>query len=131
MPTKIISVFTKKEDIGKIVANILKYDFDSLVRHKHFEFSIDEKLVDIEKIKETFSKYSLIKSIELRENERRQRHYSFNYGLEDGTFVIISLALDREPPLIINAFHVQRNYKNFEKSLRKNYGKRFVYRGFG
>lgn len=126
MPAEIISVFTKREDIQNFADKIKDYKFEELNKHRHFEFSIDEKLVNIEKIKETFYKFELIKSIELRENERKQRHYSFNYELNDGTFVVISLVLNLEKPTIINAFHVQRNYKNFEKSLRRNYGGKFV-----
>ncbi len=126
MRTEIISVFTKREDIERIVDRIRIFKFEELGRHRHFEFSVDEKLVDMEEIKETFSSFELIKSIEIRENEKKQKHYSLNYELKDGTFVVISLSFNLERPMIINAFHVKRNYKNFEKSLRKNYSKKFI-----
>lgn len=77
-------------------------------------------------IRKTFPQFELIKSIELRENEKKQRYYSLNYELNDSTFVIISLTLNLDKPLVINAFHVKRNYGAFEKSLRKNYGDKFV-----
>lgn len=126
MKSKIIAVFKKENEIQKIIEKLKDYSFDEIDKHSHFEFSIMEKLTDIDKLKEIFSKFNLIKSIELRENEKKQKYYSLNYGLEDGTFIVISIVLDREKPLIINGFHVKRNYKEFEKSLRKYYSKKFI-----
>ncbi len=125
MSTQIISVLTKKEDIRKIIDKIKVYSFEELERHPHFEFSILEKLTDLNKIKETFSKFELIKSIEIRENDKKQRHYSLNYELTDGTYVVIAFLLE-DKPIIINGFHVSRNYRNFEKSLRKNYSEKLI-----
>lgn len=85
-----------------------------------------EKLTDINLLKETFEKFELVKTIELRENELKQRYYSLNYELDDGTFVIVSIRLDNKKPFLINAFHAKRNYRQFEKSLRKNYSDKFV-----
>jgi len=126
MKVKIIAVFKEKEEINKIVNKIKDYSFGDFQRDKHFEISILEKATDENLLRKVFPKFELIKTIELRENERGERHYSFNYELEDRTFVIISLALNHEPPMIINGYHAKRNYKEFEKSLRKNYGKRFI-----
>lgn len=126
MKSKIIAVFKKENEIQKIIEKLKDYSFDEIDKHSHFEFSIMEKLTDIDKLKEIFSKFNLIKSIELRENEKKQKYYSLNYELEDGTFIVISIVLDREKPLIINGFHVKRNYKEFEKSLRKYYSKKFI-----
>jgi len=84
------------------------------------------KATNEEMIKENFSKFELIKSIELRKNERKEKYYSFNYELNDGTFIVIVLSLNFEPPMIINAYHVRRNYKQFETSLRKNYKRKFI-----
>jgi len=44
-------------------------------------------------LRETFPKFELIKTIELRENERGEKHYRINYELSDGTFVVLVLAL--------------------------------------
>ncbi len=126
MKSHIITVFKKEEEIQKITEKLKKYSFDELDKHPHFEFSIMEKVTNIEEIKETYPKFELVKSIELRENEKRQKYYSLNYELYDGTFIVISLVLEIEKPLIINAFHVNRNYKEFEKSLRKNYSRKFI-----
>ena len=121
----ILAIYTKEEDINEIVEKIKHLNFDDIEKHSHFEFSISEKLTDINKLKQTFSKFELIKSIELRENEKKQKYYSFNYELEDSTFVVLSLVLNPKP-LLINGFHVSRNYKQFEKSLRKNYSSKFI-----
>lgn len=126
MSVKIVSVFTKKEDILEIMQKFAGYNFEDFELHPHFEFSVDEKLSNLKIISETFKKFELIKSVELRENEKKQRYYSINYVLPDETYIVISLSLNKEKPLIINAFHVQRSYKSFERSLRKNYGKKFI-----
>ena len=126
MKSNIISIFKKEEEIKKIVDKLKPYSFDELDKHFHFEFSIMEKLTDMDKLKEVFSKFDLIRSIEFRENEKKQRYYSLNYELDDGTFVVISIVLGREKPMIINGFHAKRNYKEFEKSLRKYYPKKFI-----
>jgi hypothetical protein len=125
MKTEIISVFTKKEDIDKIIDSLKGLMFDEIEKHPHFEFSIMEKLTDFEILKNTFPKFELIQSIELRENEKKQQYSSLNYVLEDGTYVVISINL-KGKPIIINGFHADRSYKQFEKSLRKNYSKQFV-----
>ncbi len=126
MKTRIISIFKKEEEIIKIVNKIRNYSFDDFKRHEHFEFSILEKATDEKIVKETFPKFELIKTIELRENEKGEKYYGFNYELSDETFVVIALDLNEEPPMIINGYHANRNYKQFEKSLRKNYGERFI-----
>ena len=126
MKTKIISIYKKEEEIKKIINKIKDYSFDDFSRHWHFEFSIMEKATDEKILRGTFPKFELIKTIQLRENEKNERHYSFNYELDDGTFVVISLALDKEPPMIVNGYHTSRNYKQFERSLRKSYGNKFI-----
>ena len=126
MGVKIISIYTKKEDIDKIIDKIKNYDFSSLKKSSHFEFSILEKNTNIEKIEEVFPMFELIKSVELRENEKGQRHYGFNYELEDETYIVIAISFESEPPTVINGFHANKNYKRFEKSLRKNYGSKFI-----
>ena len=126
MKSKIISVFKKEEELRKIINKIKDYSFGDFSRHWHFEFSVMEKLTDEKMLKETFPKFELIKTVELRENEKGERHYGFNYELPDGTFVVIALVLDKESPMIINGYDSNRNYKQFEKSLRKNYGKKFI-----
>ena len=126
MGTKIIAVYTKQKDIKKITDVLKRYCFDDLPQHTPFELSVMEKLTDINKISETFPKFELVQTIELRKNDKGQRHYSLNYELEDESFIVISVALDKKKPLIINAFHAKTNYKRFEKSLRKHYSKKFI-----
>jgi len=124
METKIISIYTKKEDIKKITTNFKEKSFDSLKKHPHLEFSIMEKATDIELIKQTYSKFDTIKHIELRENAKGQKYYSINYELEDKTYIVIGISNDFN--LVINAFHGKTNYKRFIKRLRKNYKNRFI-----
>lgn len=126
MKIKIISILKKEEEIKRIINKIKNYSFDNLRKHSHFEFSVLEKATDENMLKETFPKFELIKTIELRENELGERHYSFNYELPNGTFVMIAFALDYEPPMIINGYHVKTNYREFEKSLKKNYKDKFI-----
>jgi len=126
MQTKIISILTKEDEIKKITNLLSNYSFDKLQKHPHFEFSIMEKMTDLKKLSEIFPEFGLIKSIEIRENEKGQRYYSLNYELKDETFVVISIIFDKTPPMIINGFHVNRNYKQFEKSLRRNYKDKLI-----
>lgn len=126
MGVRIIAVYTKRDEISKIIEQIKDYSFEEFIESNHFKFSILEKATDLELLKKTFPKFELIKSIELRENDRGIKYYGFNYELQDGTFVIIALILDKQPPTIINGYHKNVNYKRFEKSLRKNYGNKFI-----
>src|SRR3989339_466901 len=116
MATTILKIYQTKEEINKLIKEINEYSFDDFKKHFHFEFSVMEKITDINLLRKTFPKFENIKTIELRENELGQQHHSFNYELEDGTFVVISLALDKNPPLIVNGYHSKTNYKRFEKS---------------
>ena len=38
----------------------------------------------------------------------------------------LSIVLNRGKPMIINGFHAKRNYKEFEKSLKKHYSEKFI-----
>lgn len=126
MNIKILKIYKSREEIDRIVDKIRNYSFKELEKHFHFEFSIMEKATDVGFLEKTFHRFDLIKSIELRENKKGQRHYSFNYELSDGTFVVIALVLHRNLPMIINGYHKNTNYKKFEKSLRKYYSRKFV-----
>jgi len=126
MNIRIIKIYHKKEEIVEIVKKISNISFDDLKKHSHFEFSVMEKSTNIQLLQKTFDKFELIKSIELRENKKGQRYYSFNYELLNGTFVVIVLVLDKKPIMIINGYHKNTNYKRFEKSLRKYYKDKFT-----
>ena len=126
MKTKILAIYKNESEIKKIVDKIRDYSFDNFIRHSHFEFSLMEKATDQDLLRETFPKFELIKTIELRENERGEKHYGINYELSDGTFVVLVLALGKIPLMILNGYHKNMNYKRFEKSLRKYYQDKFI-----
>ena len=126
MKTKILAIYKNESEIKKIVDKIRDYSFDNFIRHSHFEFSFMEKATDQDLLRETFPKFELIKTIELRENERGEKHYGINYELSDGTFVVLVLALGKIPLMILNGYHKNMNYKRFEKSLRKYYQDKFI-----
>ena len=126
MKNKILAIYTKEEEIKKFTDKLKNYSFDELDKHFHFEFSVMEKLTDERILKNIFQKFELISSVELRQNEKGQEYYGLNYELEDGTFIVFSFVLNRRNPLLINAFHVKRNYKGFIKHLKKNYGQKFI-----
>ncbi len=126
MKNEIISIITKREEIEKILEKVRIFDFDDLRKHSHFEFSVMEKLTNIDFLRKIYPQFGLIRSIQLRENERGKRYYGLFYELEDGTFAVISLVIDVIPPMIINGFHANKSYKRFEKSLRKNYFNKFI-----
>lgn len=125
MGVRIISVYKSKDELEKIIAGIRRYSLDDFKKTAHFEFSIMEKATDYDFLKETFPRFDLIETIELRENDKGERHYGINYDLKDKSFVSIAIAFDKGRPLLINGFYRKTDYKKFEKSLRKYYGKKF------
>lgn len=126
MKVKILKIYKNRDEIKKIVNKIKNYSFNDLGKHEHFKFSLMEKATDFNLLQKTFPKFDRIKTIQLRKNKKGQKHHSLNYEISDGTYVIISLALDKNPPMIINGFHSKTNYKKFEKKLKKYYGKKFI-----
>ena len=126
MKTKVLAIYKNENEIKKIIDKIRNYSFDNFIRHSHFEFSVMEKMTDEDLLRKTFPRFELIRTIELRENERGEKHYGINYELSDGTFVVLVLALDKIPPRILNGYHKNMNYKRFEKNLRKYYQDKFI-----
>lgn len=75
-----------------------------------------EKITDVKILKETFPKFELIKSIELRENEKGQKYYSINYELDNETFAVIVITLERKKPLLINGLLQKLIIKSLKKA---------------
>jgi len=76
-----------------IIDKIRNYSFDNFIRHSHFEFSIIEKATDEDLLRETFPRFELIRTIELRENERGEKHYGYGKPLSQETKDKLSIAL--------------------------------------
>ena len=117
----------KKEDIDKIINKLRGISFNQLIKHSHYEFSILEKNTNESLIENIYPKFDLVKLIKKRERPNKKISYDLYYELSDDTFVIIVLSFQTNPPILINAFHVKRNFKKFRKNLSKYYGRFLKY----
>ena len=120
MQDEIIEVYEKEEDILNFTKELAKFSFENLPKTNHFYYSLDEKATDILILKENFSKFEKIKLINKRKHKNNNITYDFYYELEDGTYLLYCLALE-DKPMLLNAFHVRRNFRQFKKSLIKAY----------
>ena len=56
-----------------------------------------------------------------RERPSGYNNYDLFYEKEEGTYIIFSINIAKNPPELINAFPVERNFKNFMSHIRKKY----------
>ena len=94
---------------------------------KHYHISVAEKNTDEKLLKEYFTKTEKIKMIFYRKRENNYNNYDFYYLKEDGTYILYSINLEKEPPELINAYPVERNFDKFKKAIIKRYAKQLVY----
>ena len=123
---EILEIYEKEEEIKKIVQRLKNYKFENLIKTDHFYYSLEEKNTDINFIKDNFEKFNLIKLINKRRHKNTKFSFDFYYELEDGTYILYAIALDEEKPVLFNAFHVIRNFKQFRKNLIKAYKDKLI-----
>lgn len=90
-----------------------------------FSDSVAQKNTNIKFIEKNFSEFEKIELIQKRKHRNNKISYDFYYNLDDGTYIIYSIAFE-EKPLLINAFHVNRNFISFKKKLLKAYQRRVI-----
>jgi hypothetical protein len=120
MEDEIIEVLESAEDISEFVKKLIGISFDSMKKTSHFFYSLDEKGTEIEILKENFILHEKIKMINKRKHRNNNITYDFYYELDDGTYLLYCIALE-EIPILLNAYHVRRNFNQFKKSLIKAY----------
>jgi len=123
---EILEIYDKKEEIDKIVERLKKFRFEDFIKTDHFYYSLEEKNTDINFIKDNFEKFNLISLVNKRKHKNEKISYDFYYELEDGTYILYAIALDEEKPVLFNAFHVIRNFKQFRKNLIKAYKDKLI-----
>jgi hypothetical protein len=122
---EIIEVYEKEESISKIVLGINKFSFDDLIKTDHFYYSLDEKSSDINFIKDKFKEFHRIKLVNKRKHRNQKLSYDFYYELDNGFYLLYSIALENKP-ILLNAFLVNRNFKEFKKNLLKAYKNKII-----
>jgi hypothetical protein len=122
---EIIEVYEREESISKIVLEINRFSFNDLVKTNHFYYSLDEKSSDIDVIESRFREFQRIKLVNKRRHRNGKLSYDFYYELDNGTYLLYSIALENSP-LLLNAFQVNRNFREFKKNLLKAYKDKII-----
>jgi hypothetical protein len=125
MKDEIIETYEKEEEIRPFINKLKKVSFRDLIKREHFYYSIVEKDTDVKFIEKKFIEFDRVRLVQKRKHRNGKISYDFYYELEDGTYIIYSIAFE-DKPLLINAFHVNRNFKQFKKRLLKAYKKQFI-----
>lgn len=126
MQDEIIAVYEKEEEINKIVEKIKIFNFDYLIKTSHFEYSILEKGIDVQLLKNKFSEFERIKIITKRQHKVSNISYDFYYELDDGSYILYALYLEEAKPKLLNAFRVHRNFKRFKQKLVNAYKDKLI-----
>ena len=120
MEDKIIQIYEKKEEIKPLVDKLKKISFANLIKTKHFYYSALQKNTDLKFIEKKFVEFNRVELVQKREHRNRKISYDFYYRLDDETYIVYSIALENKL-ILINAFHVNRNFRHFRKKLSKAY----------
>ena len=127
MQDEVIAVYEKENEIKKIAEKLTKYSLADLIKTEHFEYSILEKGTDINLLKDKFNEFEKIKIVVKREHKTSSKiTYDFYYELDNETYLLYTIALDKQKPALINAFHVDRNFKRFKKWLINAYKNQLI-----
>ena len=127
MQDEIIVIYEKEEEINKIKDRLKQFSFDNLIKKEHFEYSVLEKGTYINLLKDKFREFERIKITAKRQHKTTNKvTYDFYYELDDGTYILYAISLDEAKPILINAFHVDRNLKRFKQWLIKAYKDKLI-----
>lgn len=127
MQDEIIAVYEKQEEIIKITKRLKKLSYDTLIKGKHFEYSVLEKGTDVNLLREKFKEFERIKIIIKRQHKTNNKlTYDFYYELDKGSYILYAVALDEQKPILINAFHVDRSFKRFKQWLISAYKDKLI-----
>ena len=121
MQDEIISIYEKEEEIQKIIQPLTNITLDDLIKTPHFEYSQAEKSTDVNLLKQTFQEFNRIKLINKRKHKNDKTSYDIYYELDDKTYVLYAIAFNESKPKLLNAYHVQRNFRKFKQKLINAY----------
>jgi hypothetical protein len=120
-----ISETYEKEEMNEFIEKIRNLTFDELVKSKHFLYSVDQKNTDLDMLKRNFGDIDKIKLVGKRKHKNGKISCDFYYELEDKSYIVYSLAFE-ERPVLINGFHVRRNFESFRKALARAYKDKLI-----
>jgi hypothetical protein len=123
---QIKEIHISESSIKKIINKIKNLKFSDLKKTEHYEKSVLMKNTDEDLLEKRFIEFDRIKSCAYRVRENGYNNYDLHYEEDDGTFILIAINLEIDPPELINGFKYHTIYKNFINSLIKNYAKRLV-----
>ncbi|MBS3098919.1 hypothetical protein J4462_01770 [Candidatus Pacearchaeota archaeon] len=127
MQDEIIAVYEKRNEIEKIVEKLKQLSFEDLQKTLHLEYSLAEKATDLNLLKQKFTEFNRIKLINKRKHKKAGKFsYDFYYELDDGSYILYAITLEESKPKLLNAFHVQRNFRKFRQILMRAYKNVFL-----
>ena len=122
MQDEIAAVYEKRGEIEKIAERLKQFSFTDLQKTQHLEYSIAEKSTNLILLKQIFTEFERIKLINKRKHKGINKiSYDFYYELDDGSYILYAIALEEPKPKLLNAFHVQRNFRKFKQRLMNVY----------
>jgi len=124
MHDEIVHVY-EEEKIKPFVNKLRQFSFEDLEKTSHFDYSVAQKNTDITFIEKNFSEFKRIELVQERKHKNQKISYDFYYRLDDGTYIIYSIAFE-EKPVLINAFHVNRNFIDFKRKLLNAYKRKLI-----
>ena len=127
MEEGITDIYEKEEDIKELVNKLKVFSFEDFIKNTHFYYSLEEKGTDIKLLKEKYIKFELIRLINKRRHKNGKISYDFYYELKDKTYIVYAVSFEDVKPRMLNAFHVNRNFKKFKEQLIKAYKDKLIY----
>lgn len=122
---EIIFVYIKKEEIEKIISRLKRYSFNQLIKRGHYYDSLYEKNTNEEFIKDTYIKFKNIELIFYRKRKDGRFNYDLFYRNDDDTYTVFCIIID-DPPVLINAFPVDRKFDNYLEHIKHKYPDKIV-----
>ena len=78
-------------------------------------------------IKDKFRDFDKIELITRRKHGKSGKiNYDFYYHLENNYYIIYSIDLYGERPILINAYYVERNFKRYKDWLIRDYKNKLI-----
>ena len=64
--------------------------------------------------------------ISYRKRANNYNNYDFYYAKDDGTYILYSINIEKQPAELINAYPINRNFDNFKRYIIRRYAKEAI-----
>ncbi len=108
----------KIKEIKKILK---KCSFDKLSKTDHYKYSLLEKNTDEKLLKKYYSQFERIEFVCLRKGKKE--NYDIYYRTDKGQAILYAIDINKNPPVLINAYLIRKNLQRLIKSIVKRYKK--------